>query len=341
VNRGRVPVQGAMKNSLALIGASAVLASLVVALPAHAESERGPFFVEGHVGGVALALPGEAVGAAYPLELGFGYHVMGSHEGFVVGLVQRFDIGISGASTGATLARLGWDFAIPLNPMELTLAPYVQGGVLYAFEGGDPGGLVGVGFEGRLFPFPVAKTKAGEAPVRTKRVQVRADRVEIGEKIQFKANEAVIEEVSFPLLEEIATVIRQNPHIRRLRVEGHASSEGDASVNQSLSEARAEAVKDHLVTRGKVSESVLESKGYGASKAIADNETEDGREKNRRVELNILEQDKTTEKVVEKAVGGPEEGFFIAVKPIEVDLAIAGDEVVPVLTFQAGVGIAF
>jgi outer membrane protein OmpA-like peptidoglycan-associated protein len=330
-----------MKISLSLFGAGAALASLLVALPAQAESERGPFFVEGHVGGITLSLPGEAVGVAYPLEVGFGYHVMGTHEGFVVGLVQRFDVGVTGGSTGATLARLGWDFAIPLDPMELTLVPYVQGGVLYAFEGGDPGGLVGAGFEGRLFPFPVAKTKTGEAPVRTKRVQVRADRIEIKEKIQFKANEAVIEEVSFPLLEEIASVIRENPHIRRLRVEGHASSEGDAAVNQSLSEARAEAVKEHLVTRGKVSESVLESKGYGASKPIADNETDEGREQNRRVELNILEQDKTMTKLVEKAAGGPEEGFFIAVKPIEVDVAIAGEEVVPVLTFQAGVGIAF
>ncbi len=330
-----------MKNSLALFGGGVGLASLLLAMPAHADSERGPFFVEAHVGGITLALPGEAVGVAYPLEVGFGYHVMGTHEGFVLGLAQRFDVGITGGSTGATLARLGWDFAIPLDPMELTLAPYAQGGVLYAFEGGDPGGLVGVGFEGRLFPFPVAKTKAGEAPTRTKRVQVRADRIEIKEKIQFKANEAVIEEVSFPLLEEIANVIRENPHIRRLRVEGHASSEGDAAVNQSLSETRAEAVKEHLVARGKVSEGVLESKGYGASKPIADNETEEGREQNRRVELNILEQDKTTTKLVEKPVGGPEEGFFVVVKPIEVDLAIAGEEVVPVLTFQAGAGIAF
>lgn len=330
-----------MKISPARIGAIAGLASLFVALPARAESERGPFFVEGHVGGISLAVPSAGIGVAYPLELGFGYHVMGTHEGFVVGLAQRFEIGVSGGSTGATLARLGWDFAIPLDPMELTLAPYLHGGALYAFEGGDPGGLVGGGFEGRLFPFPVAKAQAGEAPVRTKRVQVRADHIEIGEKIQFKANEAVIEEVSFPLLEEIATVIRQNPHIRKLRIEGHASSEGDAAVNQSLSEKRAEAVKEHLVTRGKVSEGVLESKGYGAEKAIADNETEEGREKNRRVEFNILEQDKTTTKLVEKPAGGPEEGFFIAVKPIEVNAAIANEEVVPVLTFQAGVGIAF
>lgn len=324
-----------------LLGAGLCLSSILVSLPAQAESERGPFFIEAHVGGVTLALPGEAVGVAYPLELGVGYHVMGTHEGFVVGAAQRFDLGITGGSTGATLARLGWDIAIPLEPMELTLAPYAQGGVLYAFEGGDPGGLVGVGFEGRLFPFPVAKAEAGERPVKTKRVRVRADRIEIAEKIQFKANEAVIEDVSFPLLEEIATVIRENSHIRKLRVEGHASSEGDASVNQALSEARAEAVKKHLVTNGKVDEAVLDAEGYGASRAIADNESEEGREKNRRVEFNIVEQDATTTKLVERPAGGPEEGFFVVAKPIEVDLAIAGEEIVPVLTFQVGAGIAF
>ena len=149
---------------------------------------------------------------------------------------------VGGGSSGATIARLGWDFAIDLDPMELTIAPYLQGGALYGF-GGGAGGLVGPGVEGRLFPFAVHRPEAGEpARVRTERVVVQADRIEIKEKIQFRVNEAVIEPVSFPLLDEIATVIKANPHIRRLRIEGHASSDGDAAVNERLSQSRADAV---------------------------------------------------------------------------------------------------
>jgi hypothetical protein len=63
------------------------LALLSLPLQARAESDRGPFFVEGHVGGVALALPSAGVGVAYPVEIGFGYHVFGTHEGLVLGVV--------------------------------------------------------------------------------------------------------------------------------------------------------------------------------------------------------------------------------------------------------------
>lgn len=325
-------------KALVVFGAS--LGALLAPSAARAESERGPFFVEGHVTGVSLGI-GEAIGASYPFELSLGYHVLGTHEGFVVGLAQRFDLGFSGASTGATAARLGWDFAIPAGDMEVTIAPYAQGGILYVLAGGDPGGLAGLGVEGRLFPFPVAKTVDGKVPVRTKRVEVRADRIEILEKIQFKANEAVIESVSFPLLEEIAEVIKKSPQIKKLRIEGHASSEGDAAVNQSLSEARAKAVREHLVSRGSVEGDRLVSQGFGASKPIADNDGEEGREKNRRVEFNIVEQDATVTKEVERPASGPEEGFFVVVKPFELNLAILPEDVVPVLSFQAGVGWAF
>jgi outer membrane protein OmpA-like peptidoglycan-associated protein len=225
--------------------------------------------------------------------------------------------------------------------MEITIAPYVQGGAFYAFAGGDPGGWVGAGVEGRLFPFPVAKAVDGKVPVRTKRVEVRANQIEIGEKIQFKVNEDVIESVSDSLLQEIADVINANPQIRKLRIEGHASSDGDATANRALSEARAKAVREHLVTRGKVDASRLDSEGYGSDKPLTSNDTEEGRESNRRVEFNILEQDATVTKVVERKGGGPEEGFFIVAKPFEIDLGIAAGEVIPVLTFQAGVGIAF
>jgi OOP family OmpA-OmpF porin len=127
---------------------------------------------------------------------------------------------------------------------------------------------------------------------------VRDNKIEIREKIQFEYNQAVIREVSFDLMDEIAQVIKKNPQIRKLRIEGHASAEGEDHYNKTLSDRRAHAVMDHLVQRGGVPAEVLIAKGYGEEKPVAPNDTEENREKNRRVEFNIVEQD-ITKKTVE------------------------------------------
>ncbi len=72
----------------------------------------------------------------------------------------------------------------------------------------------------------------------------------------------------------------------RVQIAGHTDSTGNASLNQTLSERRANAVKTVLVSRG-VKEDQITVAGYGASKPIADNATAAGRAKNRRVELHI------------------------------------------------------
>lgn len=134
---------------------------------------------------------------------------------------------------------------------------------------------------------------AAEPPPR---VEVRDNRIEIHEKIQFEHDKATIMPVSFGLLDEITSVIQKNAHIKKIQIEGYASSEGSASHNQELSEARARAVLTYLTEHG-IAKAVLVSKGFGIDKPIADNATEEGREKNRRVEFNILEQDVTQQRV--------------------------------------------
>jgi len=235
---------------------------------------------------------------------------------------------------------------LPVHRSVLRDDPYAQGGAAYAFEGGDPLGLFAVGVEGRFFPFETleAERKAGApVPVRTKRVSVAADRIVIEEKIQFRANEAVIEAVSFTLLDEIASVMEKTPRIRKVVIEGHASSEGDEKRNRTLSDERAAAVRSYLVDKGGIAPERLTSKGFGSSVPLADNENEEGREKNRRVEFNIVEQDKTVERVVTEEVKrkSPAEGFFVVLKPFELDLTFGNDLVVPALSFQAGAGWAF
>jgi len=97
-------------------------------------------------------------------------------------------------------------------------------------------------------------------------------------------------------MDELAKTIQENPQVQKVSIEGHASNEGQAQYNLALSKARAEAVRAYLVSKG-VSADRLSSAGFGASKPIATNDNEEGREKNRRVEFHITKQEVTKEKV--------------------------------------------
>jgi OOP family OmpA-OmpF porin len=88
-----------------------------------------------------------------------------------------------------------------------------------------------------------------------------------------------------PLLEEIVTVMKQNSGIN-VEIQGHTCNIGAADYNQKLSENRANAVMDYLVRHG-VPSHRLTAKGYGLDRPVASNDTEEGRAKNRRVELSI------------------------------------------------------
>lgn len=74
----------------------------------------------------------------------------------------------------------------------------------------------------------------------------------------------------------------------RVEIGGHTDAQGSDAFNQKLSERRAQAVKDYLVARG-IDAARLEAKGYGESQPVDSNETAEGRELNRRVEMKILE----------------------------------------------------
>ncbi len=134
-------------------------------------------------------------------------------------------------------------------------------------------------------------------PEPPKRVTVTDKAIVITEKIQFEVNKANILPVSDSLLDEIAKTIQDTPRIKKIAIEGHASAEGNDKYNLKLSDKRSKAVMAALVKRG-IGADKLTAKGYGETRPIAENETEDGREKNRRVEFNIVEQD-VAEKTVE------------------------------------------
>ena len=103
--------------------------------------------------------------------------------------------------------------------------------------------------------------------------------------IQFETGKDIIKKTSFPILNKVVTVMKENPSYG-LEINGHTDSQGSDATNLLLSQKRADAVKEYLVSKG-VDSTRLVTKGHGESTPIADNATATGRSKNRRVEFKI------------------------------------------------------
>jgi outer membrane protein OmpA-like peptidoglycan-associated protein len=87
-------------------------------------------------------------------------------------------------------------------------------------------------------------------------------------------------------LNEVADALtKEDPHSRMV-VEGHTDSQGAAAYNQELSQHRAQAVRDYLVTRG-IAADRISAQGFGPTRSIADNKSSEGRANNRRVEIVV------------------------------------------------------
>ncbi len=91
---------------------------------------------------------------------------------------------------------------------------------------------------------------------------------------------------SYPELNRLADFIKQHPDIK-IEIAGHTDNVGTAEYNKTLSEKRAKAVKDYLVKQG-CNPSQLITVGYGDTKPVATNDTEEGRQQNRRVEFRVI-----------------------------------------------------
>lgn len=105
--------------------------------------------------------------------------------------------------------------------------------------------------------------------------------------IHFETDSATISADSMAILTKAASVIKAAPAGTRIEVGGHTDNTGDAAANLTLSRDRAAAVVTQLVKDG-VDPANLTSQGYGQDKPVADNNTEDGRAKNRRMEFTVL-----------------------------------------------------
>lgn len=123
-------------------------------------------------------------------------------------------------------------------------------------------------------------------------VTVTKTEIVIHRQVQFRFGQSslaqTVDPVSDNLLAEVRDAIVKHPAMVRIEVQGHADSVGTEDYNQTLSEARAEAVRAWLVKRGIPAERLV-AKGYGAKAPVATNDTEAGRKENRRVQFLSVE----------------------------------------------------
>ena len=126
----------------------------------------------------------------------------------------------------------------------------------------------------------VAMTNLGNNP--DPRDVARALSIQV---INFEVDEAVIPDVNKELLDRAAKIINEVPNMKLIII-GHTDSQASDSYNLELSRERAEAVKAYLVSKG-VDANKLTTKGMGESEPIADNSTEQGRFRNRRIEFIV------------------------------------------------------
>jgi outer membrane protein OmpA-like peptidoglycan-associated protein len=119
-------------------------------------------------------------------------------------------------------------------------------------------------------------------------IVVTKEKIELKQKVHFATDKSTIYPDSFPMLQEVAEVLKSHTTMQ-VRIEGHTDSRGTLKHNMKLSDARANSVRSFLVGQG-VKPEQMEARGYGPTQPIDDNRTARGREANRRTEFMITAQ---------------------------------------------------
>jgi len=107
------------------------------------------------------------------------------------------------------------------------------------------------------------------------------------DNVYFGSNKATLREASYKELNELVEYMERRKHIR-VEIAGHTDNVGSKEANLDLSRRRASRVKQYLVSQG-IAAGRIEARGYGEDRPVAGNNTEEGRQKNRRTEVRILE----------------------------------------------------
>ena len=202
----------------------------------------------------------------------------------------RVDWACSGRNVCGSTARYGegrgWNGINGLNPGIANDVRYFTGH-LPAQGGGRA--YVAIAVSPTYTDLHVVETRGMDSGM----VEVNADALAAGleaegkvtlQGIYFDTGKDTLKAESNAALEQVAALLRAQPKLR-LRVVGHTDSQGNASANMTLSQKRAQRVREALVRRHGIAAARLTAQGAGSLSPVASNATEDGRAQNRRVEL--------------------------------------------------------
>jgi OmpA-OmpF porin, OOP family len=130
--------------------------------------------------------------------------------------------------------------------------------------------------------FPVEVAGKDGCPL----ARIAQGKIVILEQVHFATDQDVILPESFPTLQEVGRLVKQNKHIHRVRIEGHTDIRASEAYNLDLSKRRAASVMKYLLAQG-IDPARLRSEGFGRSRPVASNDSEGGMALNRRVEFII------------------------------------------------------
>jgi outer membrane protein OmpA-like peptidoglycan-associated protein len=198
----------------------------------------------------------------------------GAHRGRLSGVVRN----ARGESVPATVTVIGKEtLTAPVDPATGRYEVELE-------EGAWNVSVAGAGYASAARPVTIAPRAAVvqdfELAAVPKKITLAG--------VLFDSGAATIKRESLSALEEAAKFLTENPDVAVV-VEGHTDGSGPAEENVALSQRRADAVLKYLVVNFGVDPTRLSAKGYGSVEPLVPNDTEDGRAKNRRIELRIVE----------------------------------------------------
>jgi outer membrane protein OmpA-like peptidoglycan-associated protein len=173
------------------------------------------------------------------------------------------------AAAEAAVARMGAGRSLAIRPVVLQIV---------GLEGGTAGASQGI-----VATVQEVRQAMKDLGARETAIEVKVD---LPADVLFDFDRAEVRPDAAQALARLATVIRAYPG-GRVQIEGHTDDKGNDAYNQRLSERRAVAVKSWLTEREAIPADQLATRGAGESRPAADNATDAGRQKNRRVEVVI------------------------------------------------------
>lgn len=134
----------------------------------------------------------------------------------------------------------------------------------------------------------VAVTLLEDGPLRVVESE-REIQVSLGAEILFDTGESTLRPAATPALEQLGALIREHPALP-IEIEGHTDTVGTLAYNEKLSLDRAESVRRWLAANGGVPDNRMTTRGFGPARPVAPNNSAEGRQRNRRVEVRLRKQ---------------------------------------------------